>query len=60
MKYLLIFEDGSQWTVDEISDDDTAAVDDGLMDIFKFEDGKFLIYHGEGVWDDVPVPSKYS
>ena len=41
MQYLIIFEDGSVVQTDAITSDLPGALDDGLIDVFRFIDGRF-------------------
>lgn len=43
MKYLMILEDGSLRQSDDEPDEDTfAEIDNGTLDLVKFENGQFL------------------
>lgn len=39
--YLFIQEDGSMSQLNSISDEDRQAVDDGILDVVRFENGSF-------------------
>ena len=51
MKYLFITEDGTCYQGDNLTDDDKAACDDGILTIIDVETAKE--YFG-GAWTDVP------
>ena len=50
--YILIFEDGSMVKSASISDEDTKAADDGLVDIIDCDDDSPLRYFDNG-WTDI-------
>lgn len=63
-KYLVIFEDGSDWTEDAITVDLTAAWNAGIVSVFRFSPEVGFEYlsftdEGEEVWTLVsPAPSE--
>ena len=45
--YLMIFEDSSLSTIDELTDDDKQAADDGYLDIIDFDTHE---QYSQGEW----------
>lgn len=51
--YLIINEDGSMETVQELSNTDRYAMDLGIIDVINLQGDKPSRFIGKGVWEDV-------
>jgi len=51
--YLMIFEDGSYASCGKYTEEDLAAVDDGIMDIVDISKPLYPMYYLEGEWHRV-------
>lgn len=54
MKYLIIFEDGTgKQTDDNLTADLLQNVDDGVIEVIRFENGQFEFVSTDGEWKTI-------